>query len=90
MVRAGWGEVYNQSYPAMVIVEADNRRGLMGDLGAAVAQEDADITEAKGKKGGRGAVFELLLDVQDVGQLTRIVKKLGETKGVRKAYRKKG
>jgi GTP pyrophosphokinase len=90
IVSAGWGQVEQRSFKAMVVVEADNRRGLMGDIGATVAKEDTDISEAKGKRGARGAVFELLLDVHDAKQLEQVVLKLGQTKGVRKAYRKKG
>ena len=90
IVSAGWGHVDAGSYQAMVVVEADNRRGLMGDLGATVAKESTDIHEAKGKRGARGAIFELLLDVTDAGQLEQVVLKLEQTKGVRKAYRKLG
>ncbi len=90
IVSAGWGQVGQRTFPAMVVVEADNRRGLMGDLGATVAKEDTDISEAKGKRGARGAVFELLLDVRDAEQLEQVVLKLDQTRGVRKAYRKTG
>ena len=90
IVPAGWGQVDQQSYPAMVVVEAANRRGLMGDIGATVAKEQTDINEAKGKRGSRGAVFELLLEVHDAEQLEQVIQKLAQTKGVRKAYRKKG
>ena len=90
IVSAGWGHVDEGFYQAMVVVEADNRRGLLGDLGASVAKENTDIIEAKGKRGAHGAVFELLLDVRDAEELERVVLKLEQTKGVRKAYRKLG
>ena len=90
LTPAEWGQVDNQAFPAMVVVEADNRRGLMGDIGAAVAQENTDISEAVGKRTTQGAIFELLLEVHDSRQLGRVIQKLEGTKGVLRAYRKKG
>jgi GTP pyrophosphokinase len=90
IVPAAWERDDQHSFPAMVIVEADNRRGLMADIGAAVAMEHTDISEARGKKRTQGAVFELLLEVHDSEQLARVIKRLGQTKGVRRAYRKRG
>lgn len=90
LTPAEWGKVDNQMFPAMVVVEADNRRGLMGDIGAAVAKENTDISEATGKRTTQGAIFELLLEVHDSRQLGRVIQKLEQTKGVLRAYRKKG
>jgi RelA/SpoT family (p)ppGpp synthetase len=90
LTPAEWGRVDNQLFPAMVVVEADNRRGLMGDIGAAVAKENTDISEATGKRTAQGAIFELLLEVHDSHQLGRVIQKLEQTKGVLRAYRKKG
>jgi RelA/SpoT family (p)ppGpp synthetase len=90
LTPAEWGQVDNQMFPAMVVVEADNRRGLMGDIGAAVAKESIDISEATGKRTTQGAIFELLLEVHDSRQLERVIQKLEQTKGVLRAYRKKG
>ena len=53
----------------MVMVEAVNRRGLMGDIGQAVSQEKVDIHEARVKRRTRWAIFELLLEVTDADQL---------------------
>ncbi len=90
LTPAEWGKVDNQMFPAMVVVEADNRRGLMGDIGAAVAKENTDISEATGKRTTQGAIFELLLEVHDSRQLGRVIQKLEQTKGVLRAYRKRG
>jgi len=90
IVPASWGEADDQTYPVMVSVEALNRRGLMGDIGQAVAKENIDINKAKAKKRAHWAVFELLLEVADAGQLERAMQELEQTKGVRTVYRKKG
>lgn len=87
---ARWGEANGQTYPVMVIVEALNRQGLMADIEQAVAIEHLDISEARAKKKAHWAVFELLLEVADAGQLNRILEKLERTKGVRMVYRRKG
>ncbi len=90
LTPAEWGQFDNQLFPAMVVVEADNRRGLMGEIGVAVAKENTDINEATGKRTTQGAIFELLLEVRDSQQLGRVIQKLEQTKGVLRAYRKKG
>ncbi len=90
IIPASWGTSDGQTYPVMVVVEAHNRRGLMGDIGQAVAMENIDIGEAKVKKKAQWAMFELLLEVADAEQLGRVLEKLEQTKGVRGAYRKVG
>lgn len=90
IIPASWGETDSQSYPVMVMIEAINRQGLLGDIGQAVARENVDIYEAKVKKRAHWAIFELILDVTDADQLERVMQKLTETKGVRLAYRRKG
>jgi GTP pyrophosphokinase len=90
IIPAGWGDTTGQLYPVRVMVEALNRKGLMGDIGQAVAQENVDITEATVKKKTHWAVFELVLEVTDIEQLEHILDKLAQTAGVRSAYRKIG
>jgi GTP pyrophosphokinase len=90
IIPASWGDTDSQSYPVMVMVEAINRQGLLGDIGQAVARENVDISEAKVKKKAHWAIFELILEVNDADQLERVMQKLTETKGVRLAYRRKG
>jgi len=74
----------------MVMVEAINRRGLLGDIAQSVAKEKVDIREAKALKKGHWALFELLLEVATTNQLDRVMKKLADTKGVREVHRKRG
>jgi GTP pyrophosphokinase len=90
IVPASWGNTLGQLYPVRVLVEALNRKGLMGDIGQAVAQENVDITEATVKKKTHWAIFELVLEVTDIEQLEHILEKLAQTSGVRSAYRKIG
>ena len=90
IVPASWGDTAGQLYPVRVLVEALNRKGLMGDIGQAVAQENVDIVEATVKKKTHWAIFELVIEVTDVRQLEHILKKLAQTSGVRSAYRKIG
>jgi GTP pyrophosphokinase len=90
IIPAGWGDTGGQLYPARILVEALNRKGLMGDIGQTVAQENVDIVEATVKKKTHWAVFELLLEVSDLAQLVHVLERLAQTSGVRSAYRKMG
>ena len=90
LVPAAWGKTEKRTYPVMVMVEAVNRRGLMGDIGQAVSKEKVDIHEARVKRRTQWAVFELLLEVTDADQLERVLVKLGKTKDVRTVYRQVG
>jgi GTP pyrophosphokinase len=90
IIPAGWGDTSGQLYPARILVEALNRKGLMGDIGQTVAQENVDIVEATVKKKTHWAVFELLLEVSDLEQLEHVLERLAQTSGVRSAYRKMG
>ncbi len=90
IIEASWGRSDEQLYPVLVIVEALNRRGLMGDIGKTVSKEKVEIGEAKVKKKTHWAVFELLLEVSDADQLQRVLQRLEHTKGVRTVFRKVG
>jgi GTP pyrophosphokinase len=90
IIPAAWGDTNTQTFPVMVMVEAINRRGLLGDIAQSVAKEKVDIREAKALKKGHWALFELLLEVATTNQLDRVMKKLADTKGVREVHRKRG
>jgi len=57
IMPASWGDTDGQPHPVMVMVEALNRRGLMGDIGRTVSKERVDINEARVKKRAHWAIF---------------------------------
>ena len=87
LVEVSWGSPSN-TFPVPVRVKAYDRSGLMRDISTLLAEEDVSMTRARVDVNRRNlAVFDMILQVRDVGHLSRVLDRLERLANVFEARR---
>lgn len=90
LVRVSWGEAKN-TYPVSVRIKAYDRDGLMRDVSTLVANEGINLGQIKADVSHDQrlnlAIFDLILEVKDVEQLTRVLTRLEALSNVMEVHR---
>jgi GTP pyrophosphokinase len=87
LVQVTWGEP-SKSFPVPIRVKAFDRDGLMMDISTLIANEKISLTKVQvDVKGRNTAVFDLIIEVRDVEQLSRILDRLEGLDNVFEAQR---
>jgi GTP pyrophosphokinase len=89
LVEVSWGTgALKTTFPVPVRVKAYDRSGLMRDISTLLAEDDVSMARAKVEVNRSNvAVFDMILDVQDVGQLSQILDRLERLSNVFEARR---
>ena len=92
LVRVSWGEP-KRTYPVLVRIEAFDRDGLLLDISKLVSNEGINLGQVKvgvnqDSKFNK-AVFDLILEVRDAEQLTRVLTRMETLSNVISAQRLK-
>jgi GTP pyrophosphokinase len=76
LVEASWGELEN-TFPVPVQIKAYDRDGLVRDVSTLLSEEGVNMNKAYVDVDHRNmAVFDLILEVRDIGHLSRILDRL--------------
>ncbi len=86
LVQVSWGEV-KSTYPIPVQIRAYDRGGLMKDVSTVIADEGINMTQVKVDVNRNLAVFDLILEVNDIVQLSRVLTRLESLPNVMEARR---
>ena len=90
LIRVAWGKP-KSTYPVAVRITAYDRDGLMRDVSNLVADEEINMgqvnVDVDHNHKMQLAVFDLILDVYDVDQLTRVLTRLEALPNVMEALR---
>ncbi len=87
LVRVSWGEP-KVTYPVPVKIKAYDRNGLMKDVWNLITDEGINITKINVDVDRvNNAVFDLILEVRDIVQLSRILDRLENIPNVMEAKR---
>ncbi len=86
LVSASWGLV-QEKYAVSVRVRAFDRNGLTKDVSIIIADEGVGISEATVRTQKHMAVFDLVLNVGNIEQLSRILNRIEQLPNVRDAQR---
>lgn len=86
LVNVSWGEP-KDTYPIPVRIKAFDRDGLMRDVSTLIANEGINMPKAKVDVHRNLAVFDLVLEVRDLLQLSRILDRLENLPNVLEAQR---
>ena len=87
LVRVSWGEP-RTTYPVPVRIKAYDRNGLMRDVSTMISEEGINIVSVKVDVNKKNlAIFELILEVRDLAQLSRILDRLESLANVLEAQR---
>ena len=87
VVDAQWGSRREGVYAADVLVEANDRQGLLRDVSDALSKEKINVTAVKTQSKGGLARMAFTVELADAGQLQRVLARVGEIAGVVAARR---
>jgi GTP pyrophosphokinase len=88
IVKVSWGEA-KRTFPVQVQVKAYDRQGLMGDITNVLGDEDINLRDINIKISSNLATINLILDIGDIGQLSRVLTLMETLPNVMEAYRVK-
>jgi len=88
LVSVNWGEP-KTTYPIPVRIKAYDRDGLMKDVSTLIADEKVNMPKVKAETSKNVAVFDLVLEVRDIVQLSRLLDRLENLPNVLEARRVK-
>ena len=87
LIEVNWGSPTN-TFPVPVRVKAYDRSGLLRDISTLLAEETVTMSSARVDVNRRNmAVFDLMLEVRDVGHLSRVLDRLERLSNVVEARR---
>lgn len=86
LVRVSWGEV-KRTYPVPIRVKAYDRSGLMKDVSTLISDEGINMTGVSVDVSQNRATFDLILEVRDIAELSRVLDRLENLPNVLEAQR---
>ena len=89
MIEVSWGTgALKSTFQVPVRVKAYDRSGLMRDISTLLAEEDVSMARAKVEVNRSNvAIFDMILEVLDVGHLSRVLDRLERLSNVFEARR---
>jgi GTP pyrophosphokinase len=88
IVKVAWGEP-QQTYPVAVHIKAYDRQGLMGDISNILNNEGINLLDINLKVTHNLAGINLIVEVGDISQLSRVLSRLENLPNVMEARRQK-
>jgi guanosine-3',5'-bis(diphosphate) 3'-pyrophosphohydrolase len=89
LVRVDWG-TQARTYPVPIRIRAYDRQGLMGDISNMLDGEGVNIADVKVNVNRSLAELRLVVEVQDIAQLSKVLTKLENIPNVTEAHRVSG
>lgn len=86
LVTVSWGEP-KKTYPVPIRIMAYDRDGLMRDVSTLIADEGVNMPAVKVETSRNLAIFDLVLEVRDILQLSKILDRLENLPNVLEAQR---
>jgi GTP diphosphokinase / guanosine-3',5'-bis(diphosphate) 3'-diphosphatase len=89
LVRVDWG-TQAHTYPVPIRIKAYDRQGLMSDVSNLLDNEGINIADVKVNVNRSLAELRLIIEVQDISQLSKVLTKLENVPNVLEAHRVSG
>ncbi|MGD8813262.1 MAG: (p)ppGpp synthetase, partial [Anaerolineales bacterium] len=86
LVKVSWGQPVS-TYPVSVRVRAYDRDGLMRDISTLVSNEGIGMSDIHVSTKNNLATFDLVLQVTDIAQLSRVLNRMEALQNVLEAHR---
>ena len=86
IIKVSWGAA-PKTYPVPVEVKAYDRQGLMGDISTILGEENINILDVNLKVSHHLATMNLVLEVGDIAQLSRVLTRIENLPNVTEAHR---
>lgn len=87
VISAEWGGGADALYPVDIVVEAQDRQGLLRDISEVLSREKINVTAVKTQSKQGAARMGFTIEVSGVAQLQRALKLIGDIGGVERASR---
>lgn len=88
LIKVSWGSA-PKTYPVPVEIKAYDRQGLMGDVSVVLSEENVDILDVNLKIHHHLAFLNLVLEIGDITQLSRVLTRIENLPNVIEAHRVK-
>ncbi|OYY93860.1 MAG: hypothetical protein B7Y41_09165 [Hydrogenophilales bacterium 28-61-23] len=88
LLQAGWGGQDQQVFAVDIELMAQDRQGLLKDVGELLAQEKINVVRVNTLSQQDNARMEFTLEVKDIEQLSRFLARAAHLRGVHTARRK--
>jgi GTP diphosphokinase / guanosine-3',5'-bis(diphosphate) 3'-diphosphatase len=88
LIKVSWGTA-PKTYPVPVEVKAYDRKGLMGDISQVLSEENINIMDVNLKVSHHIAHMNLVLEIGDISQLSRVLTRIENLANVTEAHRVK-
>jgi len=86
IIKVNWGTA-PKTYPVPVEIRAYDRQGLMGDISTVLNEESINILDVNLKVSHHLASLNLVLEVGDIAQLSRVLSRIENLPNVTEAHR---
>jgi len=86
IIKVTWGTAA-KTYPVPVMIKAYDRQGLMGDISNVLSDEGVNILDANIKVSHNLATLNLILEISDIAQLSRVLNRIENLPNVTEAKR---
>lgn len=86
IIKVSWGTA-PKTFPVPVMIKAYDRHGLMGDISNVLAEENINIRDVNLKFSHHLALLNLILEVGDIAQLSRVLTRIENLPNVTEAQR---
>ena len=82
LIDASWGAQAGGTYPVEIAVTANDRQGLLRDIGDALARERINVTAVRTQSRDELAHMRFTFEVEDLAQLRRALISVKDVHGV--------
>lgn len=88
LIRVSWGQAA-QTYPVSIEIKAYDRQGLMGDISTVLNNESINVINMNLKINHNLAAINLIIEVMDIEQLSRLLTRIENLPNVLETHRVK-
>ena len=86
IIKVDWGEAH-RTFAVNIQIKAYDRQGLMNDISSILSNEGINMRDIKISISNNLATINLIIDITDISQLSRILTRIESTPNVMEAFR---
>ncbi|MCK4833188.1 MAG: GTP diphosphokinase [Gammaproteobacteria bacterium] len=84
LIEVEWGDTETQNYPVNILIEANDRHGLLSDITSLLSEDKVNViaVNTMSNKKEQTARMAVTIEIRDLQQLTRIMDKISHLRNV--------
>ena len=84
LIEVEWGNTDTQSYPVNIVIQANDRHGLLSDITSTLSDDKVNVVAVNtiSNKKEQTARMAVTIEIRDLQQLTRIMDKISQLRNV--------